>query len=138
MNFSDIEPFLRDHRLGVLATIRSSGLPQMSNVAYGVLDGQIWVSVTDGRAKTANVRSDPRAVLHVTREDFRQYAIVEGDVSLTPVASEPDDTTVADLITLYREVGGEHPDWAEFATAMVGERRLVLKLAPTHVYGNVG
>ena len=138
MDFSDIEPFLREHRRGVLATIRASGAPQLSNVAYGVVDGQIWVSVTDGRAKTANVRSDPRAVLHVTSEDFGRYGVVEGDASLTPVSSQPDDSTVADLIRLYRVVAGEHPDWAEFAEAMVTDRRLVLKLDPTHVYGNVG
>lgn len=138
MDFSDIEPFLREHRWGVLATIRSSGAPQMSNVAYGVVDGQIWVSVTDGRAKTANVRADPRAALHVTSADFRRYGVVEGDVSLTPVSSSPDDAAVADLVRLYREVAGEHPDWSEFADAMVSDRRLVLKLDPTHAYGNIG
>ena len=44
----------RQHR-GVLATVRSSGLPQMSNVVYSTIDGAVWVSVTDDRAKTANL-----------------------------------------------------------------------------------
>ena len=137
MDFTDAKPFLSERRRGVLATIRSSGVPQMSNIVYGVIDDAIWVSVTDDRAKTANVRSDPRAVLHVTSDDFWRYVVVEADVTLTPVAGDPADETVAELKRLYRVVSGEHDDWDEYARAMVEDRRLVMKLTPAHTYGNV-
>ena len=41
----------------------------------------IRISVTDGRAKTANLRRDPRASLHVTRDDFYAYAVIEATPS---------------------------------------------------------
>ena len=137
MDFDDARPFLADRSKAVLATIRSSGLPQMSNIMYGLVDDELWISVTDDRAKTANVRSDPRAALHVTSDDFWKYVVVEADVELTPIAEDPDDDTVADLVRLYRAVAGEHDDWDEFRSAMVDQDRLVMKLHPTHVYGNI-
>ncbi len=126
------------HHRGVLATVRSNGLPQMSNIVYSAIDGAIWVSVTDGRAKTANLRRDPRAVLHVTTDDFATYAVLECDAELTDVAVDPTDATIAELRRLYRNVSGEHPDWDEFDRAMIADRRLVAKLFPVHSYGQLG
>jgi hypothetical protein len=39
------------------------------------------------------------------------------------------------LITLYRSIAGEHPDWDEFRRAMVVERRVLLRLPISHLYG---
>jgi nitroimidazol reductase NimA-like FMN-containing flavoprotein (pyridoxamine 5'-phosphate oxidase superfamily) len=50
-------------RLGVLVTLKRDGRPQMSNIMYGISDGRIRISATDGRAKTNNLRRDPRASL---------------------------------------------------------------------------
>jgi PPOX class probable F420-dependent enzyme len=130
--------FIGRHHEGVLATVRSNGLPQMSNVVYSTIDGAVWVSVTDGRAKTANLRRDPRAVLHVTTEDFGGYVVMECDAELTDVAVNSDDATIAELRRLYRNVSGEHPDWDDFDRAMIRDRRLVVKLYPVHSYGQLG
>ncbi len=130
--------FVGRHHRGVLATVRSNGLPQMSNVVYSAIDGAVWVSVTDGRAKTANLRRDPRAVLHVSTDDFTGYVVMECDAELTDIAVHPDDATIAELRRLYRNVSGEHPDWDEFDRAMIDDRRLVVKLYPVHSYGHVG
>jgi PPOX class probable F420-dependent enzyme len=97
--------------------------------------GQILISVTDGRAKTKNLRRDPRASLHVNRDDFWAYAVVEADVELTPVAASPSDDTVERLVEYYRSVAGEHDNWNEYRQAMVDDQRLVLTLTPTHAYG---
>ena len=52
-----------------------------------VLDGDVVsMSLTDGRVKTRNLRSDPRACLHVTDESFWQYVVLDGVVELSPVA----------------------------------------------------
>ena len=50
-------------------------------------------------------------------------------------ASAPDDETVESLITLYRSVAGEHPDWDDYRRAMVADRRVLLRLPIKHVYG---
>ncbi|MEU8185156.1 PPOX class F420-dependent oxidoreductase [Micromonospora sp. NPDC049044] len=123
--------------MGVLATIRRDGRPQLSTVVYSFDRdaGLIRVSVTDGRAKTANLRRDPRASFHVSSEDGWAYAVVEGRAELTPPATEPDDATVEELVDLYRTLSGEHPDWDEYRQAMVDDRRLVLRLHVQRVYG---
>lgn len=128
--------FLADHQTGVLATLKASdGRPQLSNVAYGVRDGRIRVSVTAGRAKTANVRSDPRVSLHVASADFWTYVVVEGTAELSAVAATPGDATCRALLETYETIRGEaHPDPEEFYAAMVDDRRLELSFAPDHLY----
>ena len=53
-------------RDGVLITIRADGRPQSSDIVYCIDGGSFLVSVTDDRAKTRNLRRDPRVVLHIT------------------------------------------------------------------------
>lgn len=126
---------LGDARIGVLATIKRDGRPQLSNVSYRFADGLVRISVTDTRAKTANLRRDARASFYVTAPDYRSYVVAEGSAELTPVATEPNDATVDELVDVYRSISGEHPDWDEYRTAMVADRRLVIRLAVDRVYG---
>lgn len=128
---------LRDGRTGVLVTIKRDGRPQLSNVGYTFDDtsGLLRVSITADRAKTANLRRDPRASFHVTTGNYRAYVVAEGTAGLTPVAASSDDDTVAELVEVYRNIAGEHPDWAEYRAAMVSEGRLVLRLPVDRVYG---
>lgn len=128
---------LRDHNRGVLATIRGDGRPQLSNVNYAFEDaaGIIRVSITDDRAKTRNLRRDPRAAFHVTTEDGWAYVVADATAELTPVAEDTHDATVEALVELFRDVQGEHPDWDDYRAAMVRDRRLVLRLHVERVYG---
>lgn len=128
--------YVRERRRGVLVTLKADGRPQLSNIAYGVgEDGVIRISVTETRAKTRNAGRDPRVSLHVTADDFWSYVVIEGDAELTPPAESQDDATVEELVELYRMVQGEHPDWEEYRAAMIGDRRLVLRLHPRRAYG---
>ena len=124
-----------DKHQGVLVTIKRDGRPQLSNIAYALRDGVVRISVTDDRAKTRNLRRDPRASLYVVRDDFWSYAVVEGDAELSPVAEDQHDATVEELVELYRDVNGEHPDWDDYRAAMVNDRRLVVRLPIGRVYG---
>jgi PPOX class probable F420-dependent enzyme len=126
-----------ESRSGVLATIKRDGRPQLSNVTYAWDDGLIRVSVTADRAKTANLRRDPRVSLHVSSRDFWTWVVVEGTADLTPVAADPGDATVEELVTYYRGTAGEHPDWDDYRRAMVADRRLVVRFRPEHAYGQV-
>ncbi|MFD1657592.1 PPOX class F420-dependent oxidoreductase [Streptomyces caeni] len=128
---------LSDGHGGVLVTLRRDGRPQLSNVshAYDPDERIIRVSVTDDRAKTRNLRRDPRASYHVTSPDRRAYTVVEGTAELSPVAQDPYDDTVEELIRLYRRILGEHPDWEGYRAAMVRDRRLVLRLHVERAYG---
>ncbi|MFI9545080.1 PPOX class F420-dependent oxidoreductase [Streptomyces sp. NPDC052016] len=128
---------LSDGRDGVLVTLKRDGRPQLSNVShhYHPEEGVVRISVTDDRAKTRNLRRDPRASYHVSSPDRRAYTVVEGTAELSPVAAHPYDETVEELVRLYRDVLGEHPDWDDYRAAMVRDRRLVLRLRVERAYG---
>ena len=131
--------FVAEHRWGVLATIKGDGRPQLSNVGYSydAAAQLVRVSVTDTRAKTRNLRADPRVTLHVASKDFWTWVAVEGTAELTPVAADPHDDTVEELVTYYRGISGEHGDWDEYRAAMVADRRLVVRFRPENAYGQV-
>jgi PPOX class probable F420-dependent enzyme len=136
MELTDAIAFARDHKRGVLVTQKRDSRPQLSNVAYVVGDdGLIRISITADRAKYANLQRTPLASLHVTRDDFYAYAVIEADVELSEVAAAADDATVDELVEQYRGMAGEHPDWDDFRAAMVNDRRVVVRLKPTHAYG---
>jgi PPOX class probable F420-dependent enzyme len=126
-------------RGGSLITLKRDGRPQAS-VVIPAWDGPartVRVSLTDDRAKTRNLRRDPRASYQVVAPDLTAWAVGEGFAQLTPPAMDPHDPTVDALVDLYRRLAGEHPDWAEYRAAMVADRRVVLTLAFEHVYGGL-
>ena len=138
MELTEALAFVGARQQGVLATIRANGRPQLSNILYiPGEDGLQRVSVTDTRAKTANVRRDPRVSLYVPGDNFWAYIVVEGTAELTPVAADPHDDTVEQLVAYYKAGNGEHPDWDEFRATMVADGRLIAAVHPERAYGMV-
>ncbi|GAA2590888.1 MULTISPECIES: PPOX class F420-dependent oxidoreductase [Streptomyces] len=133
----DPHALLAAGRLGVLATIKSDGRPQLSPVmpAYDREAGVVRISTREGLAKTANLRRDPRAALEVTAPDGRSWATAEGVATLTGPGTDPHGPEVEALVEYYRAVAGEHPDWDEYRSTMVADRRVLLTLAVERVYG---
>lgn len=121
----------------MLATIKANGIPQLSPVRhYYDRDADvIYVSISEGRAKTVNLRRDPRAALEVTRADGWAWATAEGSVTLTGPGSDPNGPEVQALVDYYRAAAGEHPDWDEYRSAMVSDRRVLMTLSVERVYG---
>ena len=134
MQLADAVPFLTEHQLGILATIKPDGWPHLTTITYGWNDGVIGISVTSSRVKTSNARRDPRASLHVS-EGAWSWVVVEADVELGPVAMEPGDAGMTALRELYESIAGPHPDWDEYDRAMIADERLVMSLRPVNVYG---
>ncbi len=127
-----------DRNLGVLATLKRDGRPQLSNINYhfSAETRLVRISVTDDRAKVKNLRRDPRASLHVSSSDGWSYAVLEGNAELSEVTRAPDDSAMAELVELYRSVRGEdHPDWDDYRRAMIADHRLVAGFTVTNAYG---
>jgi PPOX class probable F420-dependent enzyme len=121
---------------GTLITIRGDGSPQSSNIGYAVLDGVFKVSVTADRAKTHNLRRDPRGVLHVNGDSHWQYVSVRVTAELSQVTATAGDQVGQELLRLYDAIAPTpHPDPQEFLEAMVSEQRLVLSLTPVSAAG---
>lgn len=133
----DLHALLAGSRLGVLATIKADGRPQLSPVTpyYDREAGVIYVSMTEGRAKTANLRRDPRASLEVTSGDGWAWATAEGTGTLTGPGTDANGPEVEALVDYYRAAAGEHPDWDEYRSVMVSDRRVLLALNVEKVYG---
>jgi PPOX class probable F420-dependent enzyme len=125
------DDFLTRHRWAVLTTLRASGEPVSSVVAYARDGDSLVVSTPGATFKRRSLERDPRATLCVitNREPFN-FVSVEG-----PVAVEHDDlvrTTrlvfenIAD--TGYKEPE-DLPGWLE------SQARVILRLRPERVYG---
>jgi PPOX class probable F420-dependent enzyme len=119
--------FCRTRHKGVLLTTRRDGRPQASPVACGVDGaGRFVVSTYPERAKTRNARRDPRVSLVVLSDDFDgPWVQVDGTAEVVDATED-----VEPLVEYFRAVGGEHPDWDEYRTAMVQQGKAVLRLTP--------
>jgi len=132
-----------EHGLVVVSTLRANGTIQSSLVNAGVLPHPVTgetvlAFVTYGRVKLANLRVRPQ--LTATFRSGWRWGTVEGRAQL----AGPDDPQPwldpERLRLLLREVfvaaGGEHDNWAEYDRVMAEQRRTVVLVAPTRVYGN--
>ena len=137
MAAKDLEQLIAETHGGALVALKRDGRPQISNVSH-VFQPEtrlLRVSTTADRAKVANLRRDPRASYYVSSADGWRYAVAEGTVELTPVAADPHDAVVDELVEVYRGILGEHPDWDEYRAAMVADRRLVIRFSVDRIYG---
>ena len=120
--------FVRPRHHLVLITSRADGRPQVSPVTGGVDDsGRIVISSYRERAKTANARRRPEVSVLVLSDDFGQaWVQVDGECEVldAPESVEP-------LVEYFRNIAGEHPDWAEYRQAMVDQDKSILRITPT-------
>lgn len=122
----------------VLITIRRDGRPQSSDISYALADGRFTISLTDSRAKVANMRRDNRVVLHLTDRSSWSYLSFDGTVELTAPAHAPDDAVADALVAYYQQVAGQpHDDWDEYRAAMVSEGRMLAHFTPNTVVGQL-
>lgn len=125
MTIEEARQFLRDHHRAVLATTRRDGRPQLSPVSVGIDDeGFAVISTRETAVKTKNVLRDPYGSLCVFRgEFFGSWVQVEGPVEVIHLPEAMDH-----LVSYYRSLSGEHPDWDDYRAAMVRDKRVVLRL----------
>lgn len=120
--------FVRPRHQMLVITSRADGRPQASPVTGGVDDsGRIVISSYRDRAKTANARKRPAVSVVVLSDDFGgAWVQVDGDCE---VLDAPD--SVEPLVEYFRNISGEHPDWAEYRQAMVHQDKSILRITPT-------
>jgi PPOX class probable F420-dependent enzyme len=124
MTADETRAFVQANHRSVLITRRRDGRLQSSPVVHGVDDGHVVISVTRDRAKARNLRRDPRATLCVLTDDFfGPWVQVEGDAEIVDLPAAMDG-----LKELYRQVQGEHPDWADYEAAMVRDGRCLIRI----------
>jgi PPOX class probable F420-dependent enzyme len=125
------DEFLTRHRWAVLTTLRDSGEPVSSVVAYARDGDSLVVSTPGATFKRRSLERDPRATLCVisNREPFN-FVSVEGSVAI-----EHDDLvrTTRLVFENIADTGYKEPDnlpaWLE------SQARVILRLQPERVYG---
>jgi hypothetical protein len=140
MTLSDDEiEFLRKNRSAAMITVGTDGFAKAVRIGVGLVDGKIWSSGTEGRARTRRLRRDPRCTLFVFEPGFL-FLTLETTVTLLdgPEAVEFN-------VRLFRELqgrpegplswfGGEYDD-DRFREIMVEEGRLIYQFDVDRSYG---
>jgi PPOX class probable F420-dependent enzyme len=131
-----------DHHLTVVATTRADGTVQSSVVNAGVLTHpttgvDVFAFVTYGPAKLSHLRARP--VLAATVRSGWRWLSVEGTAELIGPDDPADGIDEEGLRLLRRKVfaaaGGTHDDWDAYDRTMAEQRRAVVLITPTRIYG---
>jgi PPOX class probable F420-dependent enzyme len=131
MAFMDIDEaigYVRANHNAVLATLKQDGTPQLSPVTAGVdAAGRVVISTRQAAYKVRNIRRDPRVWLCVLPDGFYgRWLQLDGTAEVIPLPAAMDG-----LISYYRDISGEHPDWDDYRTAMEREQRVLLAITVT-------
>jgi PPOX class probable F420-dependent enzyme len=126
-------------RQAILSTVDADGMPHMTNVYYLIdqsATGErfVRVSTTSLRAQGRNGLARPRAALHVAGGDFFDFAVAQGDVSVAQARAVGDAAT-DELFDVHSRLQGRIPERPRFDEKMIADRRMVLRIAVTRVYG---
>lgn len=114
---------LLDGQFATLATIGQDGHPQLSELWFLAVDGQVAMSLNTSRQKVKNLRRRPEcSVLLLDLINPYRYVEIRGDARIEP----DDDYTFADLL------GAKYGSDVRTMDGP-GESRVVVTVRPTRV-----
>ncbi len=131
----ELEAFVREARIAVLAYTRKDGRPNQVPIWYAYEDGTFRLSTHDNAAKVKALRRDPRICLTIQDERPPYRAVmIDAEVELGPAA--PGDLTQR-LATRYfgRLAGRLYQKMAAEEARAAGAGELTIVAHPTEVRG---
>jgi len=128
MDIDEAIGYVRDSHHAVLATLKRDGTPQLSPVTAGVdAGGRVVISTRQAAYKVRNVSRDPRVWLCAFPDGFYGHWVqLDGTAEVVPLPAAMDG-----LISYYRDISGEHPDWDDYRAAMERDQRVLLRVTVT-------
>ena len=120
--------FIRTRHRMILMTQRVDGTPQASPVTGGVDDaGRIVISTYPERAKTRNARNRPDVSVLVISDEWNDpWVQVDGTADIVDAHDD-----VEPFVEYFRNIAGEHSDWAEYRQAMLDQGKSLIRITPT-------
>ncbi|WP_327407524.1 PPOX class F420-dependent oxidoreductase [Streptomyces sp. NBC_01281] len=127
---------LSSQRFGTLATNKSNGHPHLTTMVYSwdAVERIVRFSTTSDRVKVKQLRRDPRAALHVPGGDVWSFAVAEGEAEVSEITTAPGDAIGRELLAMISE-GARPQDERAFLEQLVAERRVVIRLKVSRLYG---
>ena len=124
------DQFLRDHTFSIITTIKKDGSPQSTPVYYLYEDEKIYISVTKPRAKTRNVRRDPRvSLVALSTERPFSYVQISGTATIT------EDDLEARSRRIYSLFMPNLPE--NFSGMLEEQQRQIMVLTPEQALSNI-
>lgn len=131
--------FLDTNRSAAMITIGGDGMPKAVRVGVALVDGKIWSSGTQDRARTQRLRRDPRCTLFVFEPGWNALTLE------TTVELLEGDEVADQSVRLFRVMQGkpegplrwfgEEMDEDTFRQAMIEGRRLIYEFHVNKAYG---
>ena len=131
--------FLRRNRSAAMITVGADGLAKAVRVGVAIVDGQLWSSGTQERARTRRLRRDPRCTLFVFEPGYFWLSLE----TTVDILEGPD--AAGFNVRLFREMqgrpegplswfGGEY-DEDDFRQRMLDEGRVIYQFEVQRSYG---
>lgn len=125
------DDFVSSHRWAVLTTLRGSGQPVSSVVAYARDGDQLVISTPGGTFKRASIEADPRVNLCVisNAEPFN-FVAIEADARVNR------DNLVDDTKRVFANIADtQYSEPEDLPAWLESQQRVILRLTPQRVYG---
>jgi len=128
VDLDELLAFVRPRHQMLLITRRADGTPQASPVTGGVDDsGRLVIASYPERAKSRNARRRPDVSVVVLSDEFNDaWVQVDGTCEVLDVPEALDG-----FVEYFRNISGEHSDWAEYRQAMIDQGKCLLRITPT-------
>ncbi|MEU6998514.1 TIGR03618 family F420-dependent PPOX class oxidoreductase [Nonomuraea sp. NPDC046570] len=132
----ELSRLLSEQRFGVLAGVRRTGHPHLSTVLYhwSPEERVLRISTTADRLKVRQLRRDPHAALHVNGPNVWSFAVAEGEAKVSEPTTAPGDAIGRELLALTPGFA-DPADEAAFLGQLVAERRVVIRIRVSRLYG---
>ncbi|MGW6486147.1 TIGR03618 family F420-dependent PPOX class oxidoreductase [Streptomyces sp. NPDC055056] len=127
---------LSSQQFGTLATNKSNGHPHLTTMVYSwdAVERIVRFSTTADRVKVKQLRRDPRAAMHVPGGDVWSFAVAEGEAEVSEITTAPGDAIGRELLAMI-PVDARPRDEGAFLEQLVAERRVVIRLKVSRLYG---
>jgi PPOX class probable F420-dependent enzyme len=131
--------FLEKNHRAAMITLKADGTPAAVRCGVALVDGKLWSSGTQDRARTRHLRRDPRSTVFVFEEGYA-YLTVESRVRILEGPDAPELNVRLFRVMQSRPSGpllwnGRETNEDEFLATMPRERRLIYEFEPLRAYG---
>jgi PPOX class probable F420-dependent enzyme len=127
-----VREFLERYHDAVQTSVKPDGTPHVARVGVGLVEGKLWSSSTNTRARTKYLRKDPRSTLMVMGAHKYEWLGLETEVKII----DDGDGTIQENLALYRLLAGKDPDdMDDYYRGMRDEQRIVYEFDIKHTYG---